>query len=122
LTPAEYIENAVLTETKEYRFGETNGITPRMEHAMMGMVTEAAECMDIVKKTKIYGRALDRVHLAEEAGDVMWYLAILSDELGISFEEMWEKNIAKLRVRFPEKYTDHHAVNRDLDSERKVLE
>ena len=52
----------------------------------------------------------------------MWYLAILSDELGISFEEMWEKNIAKLRVRFPEKYTDHHAVNRDLDSERKVLE
>jgi NTP pyrophosphatase (non-canonical NTP hydrolase) len=122
MTPAEYIENAVLTETKEYRFGETNGITPRMEHAMMGMVTEAAECMDIVKKAKIYGRALDRVHLAEEAGDVMWYLAILSDELGISFEEMWEKNIAKLRVRFPEKYTDHHAVNRDLDSERKVLE
>ena len=88
----------------------------------MGMVTEAAECMDVVKKSKIYGRELDRVNLVEEAGDVMWYLAVLADELGISFEDMWDKNIAKLRVRFPEKYTDHHAENRDLDSERKVLE
>jgi len=122
MTPNEYIQNALRTEPKEYRFGETNGVTPRMEHAMMGMVTEAAECMDVVKKSKIYGRELDRVNLVEEAGDVMWYLAVLADELGISFEDMWDKNIAKLRVRFPEKYTDHHAENRDLDSERKVLE
>lgn len=78
--------------------------------------------MDAVKKAKIYGRELDTVNLIEEAGDLMWYLAILADDLGVSFEEIWERNINKLHVRFPEKYTDHHAENRDLKNERAALE
>lgn len=122
MTPNEYIQNALRTETKEYRFTATDKVTPRIEHAVMGLVTESAECMDALKKSKIYGKELDTVNLVEEAGDIMWYLAILADELGVSFEDMWEKNIAKLRVRFPEKYTDHHAENRDLATERATLE
>ena len=33
-----------------------------------------------------------------------------------------EKNIAKLKARFPEKYTTENFENRDLAAERKVLE
>lgn len=122
MSPEEYIQNALRTETKEYRFSGTDKVTPRIEHAVMGLVTEAAECMDALKKAKIYGRELDTVNLVEEAGDIMWYLAILADELGVSFEDMWQKNIAKLRVRFPEKYTEELVENRDLIAERAVLE
>ena len=113
MSPNEYIQNALRTETNQYSFPSTGKVTPRIEHAVMGLVTEAAECMDALKKAKIYGRELDLVNLKEEAGDIMWYLAVLADELGVSFEEIWEKNIAKLKTRYPEKYTDEHAINRD---------
>lgn len=121
MTPTEYIQSALRTEAP-YAFGSTNDVSPRIEHGVMGVVTEAGELMTAVKKAKIYGKALDRVNLVEEAGDVMWYLAILADELGVSFEEIWEKNIAKLRQRFPDRYTEEQCLNRDTSAERKILE
>lgn len=121
MTPSEYIQKALRTESS-YRFDATGEVTPRIEHGVMGAVTESAELMDAIKKAKMYGRALDRVNLIEEMGDVMWYFAILADELGVSFEEIWEKNISKLRQRYPEKFTHELSEQRDLESERKILE
>lgn len=40
----------------------------------------------------------------------------------INFEECLDLNIAKLKVRFPDKFTEENALNRDLASERKQLE
>ena len=122
MTPKEYIDLALRTENKTYRFAATGDVTPRIEHGVMGTVTEAAELMSTVKKSKIYGKELDRVNLVEEVGDVMWYLAILADELGVSFEDIWEKNIQKLRQRYPEGYTKDQALNRDLSKEHTVFE
>lgn len=121
MTPAEYIQKALRTESP-YRFEATGDVTPRLEHGVMGAVTEAGELMDAIKKSKMYGRSLDRVNLVEEMGDVMWYFAILADELGVSFEEIWDKNINKLRQRYPDKYSDEHSANRDIVTERKILE
>jgi hypothetical protein len=33
-----------------------------------------------------------------------------------------ERNINKLKVRFPDKFSEHSALNRDLETERKTLE
>ncbi len=121
MTPQEYIHNAMRTEGGQYSFSATGGVTPRVEHAIIGLVTESAELLDAVKKTKIYGKSLDTVNLVEEAGDCMWYLALLCDELHISFEDVWEKNIAKLRTRYPEKWEQAKALDRDLDAERAAL-
>ncbi len=118
----EYIDQALRTQTKNYRFVGTGDVTPTIEHAVMGLVTESAECMDAIKKAKIYGKPLDKVNLVEEAGDIMWYLAILAGELGVSFEDMWEKNIAKLKVRYPDNYSDERAHTRDIAAERAELE
>ena len=126
MKPADYIKKAIRTEVGEYQFAilksEKHWVPPRIEHAAMGLVTEAGEVMDALKKTKIYGKPFDPVNMKEEIGDVFWYLAIMCDELGISFEEVWEKNIAKLAKRYPEKFTEELALNRDTDGERKVLE
>ena len=119
---AEYVQKALRTEVQEYSFSATGDVTPRIEHAIMGITTEAGELMDAVKKTKIYGKPLDIVNLLEEAGDTMWYLAILADALGVSFEEIWQKNIAKLQKRYPEKFSHENALQRDTDAERKILE
>lgn len=122
MSPSAYIRAALRTESPDYRFGPTGTVTPRMEHAVYGTVTEAGELMSDIKKAKIYGKDIDRAHLIDEMGDVMWYLALLADELGVSFEEVWEKNIAKLQVRFPEKFESERALHRDKEAERKAQE
>jgi NTP pyrophosphatase (non-canonical NTP hydrolase) len=70
MTAKDYIKKALRTERKDYDFVATRNITPRIEHAIMGLVTEAGELMDAIKKAKIYGKDLDLVNLVEELGDV----------------------------------------------------
>lgn len=122
MKPKDYIKLAGRTESKDYVFPATGAVTPRIEHAVMGLVTEAGELMSEIKRAKIYKKDLDKVNLIEEAGDLFWYLALLCDDLGVDFETVWEINIKKLRARYPEKYAHDKALIRDLEKERKILE
>ena len=100
-----------------------NPKTLRLLHGAMGLVTESAEFLDVMKKYLFYNRNIDTVNLREELGDLFWYLAILADELGeANFTNILQQNIAKLRVRYPEKFTEEQAQTRDLEAERKELE
>lgn len=112
-----FTKNALRTESDKFY-----QVSPRVLHSAMGCVTEAGELMDAVKKSVFYGKVLDTVNIREEAGDILWYLAILFDELGTDFETEMERVINKLRVRFPDKFTEEAAEVRDLTAERKVLE
>jgi len=91
-------------------------------HAAMGISTESGELMDAFKRKIFYGKELDVVNVKEEIGDLMWYVAILLRELDLDFEELLQINIDKLKARYPDKFTEEHALNRDLDTERKILE
>ena len=125
MNPKEYVSNAVKTESRDHEqiaHRLESPKTQRLLHAAIGISTEGGEMLDAVKKHIYYGGALDEVNLAEEAGDTFWYLALLCDALGISFEEVWEKNIAKLKARFGDKFNEDGALNRDLDKEREILE
>ena len=96
--------------------------TARLVHACFGMQTETAEFTDAVKKSLFYGKPLDTTNLKEELGDALWYIAIAMDELDTDFEAEMLRVIKKLRARYPDKFSDILAENRDLVSERKVLE
>lgn len=90
---------------------------PRIAHAVIGIVTEAGELLDSARHGSI-----DKTNLAEECGDVLWYMAVLLDAAGSSFEEVMEVNAAKLRKRFPEKFNEGAAINRDHASERELMD
>jgi hypothetical protein len=64
----------------------------------------------------------DVVNIKEELGDQEWYKAILVDAIGANMEAIQDRVIEKLRARYPEKYTDEAAINRDLVTERAILE
>jgi len=49
-------------------------------------------------------------------------LAVICDTYGIDFFEQLDKNINKLKVRFPDKFDENLAINRNTDEERKELE
>lgn len=95
--------------------------TIRLLHAMIGLCTEAGEFQDAIKKHVFYGKQIDKVNLVEELGDILWYMSIAADELGVSFDEIMKKNVAKLEARYQGKFTEDKANNRDLDKELKEL-
>lgn len=121
----EYVQNALVTESANFeaisqRMGSPESI--RLLHAAIGLCTESGEIQDQLKKAIFYGKPLDKVNLAEELGDVFWYMAIMSDALGVSFAEIMAKNIAKLKARYGDKFTENAALHRDIPAERKILE
>lgn len=113
-----FTQKALRTETSEFK----NTPNPRILHAAIGLCTESGELIDALKKSTFYGRELDVVNVKEEAGDILWYLAILFDELGTDFETEMQRVISKLEARFPDKFTEDAAYNRDLETERSILE
>lgn len=93
----------------------------RLFHGIIGIITEAGELLEALAKNS-KGEELDEVNVAEELGDVTWYCALVAKELGVSYEAQLEKNIAKLKARYGEKFTEESAINRDLETERTILE
>jgi len=94
-------------------------VNPRLFHAIIGMATESTELLEALDFT---GEKMDGVNLLEECFDMDWYQFILLDELGADLKQVWKTGFAKLKKRYPEKFTSENALERDLDGERKILE
>jgi len=67
--------------------------------AAMGLAGEAGEVCDLVKKWQHHRAPRDMEKLRKELGDVLWYLATLSTELGLDLEAIAAGNLAKLAAR-----------------------
>lgn len=114
-----YIAACVTTRSNEpkglkaYR----GNISVHLLHAALGISTEAAEILDVVKKSLFYGKEPDLEHLREEIGDLLWYVSIALDDIGTDYEDVMARNIAKLRARYADKFTSTEAINRDTIAE-----
>lgn len=71
------------------------------QYLALGLMNEAGEVGGKVKKwlRGDYDREELRSRIAGELGDVLWYLAVLSDELDIDLSEVAYDNLRKLRQR-----------------------
>jgi NTP pyrophosphatase (non-canonical NTP hydrolase) len=121
----QYLKQSEVTERK---FPDGLYLTEdqaELMHAGFGMITEVGEFVDQLKRHIIYGKELDLVNIVEECGDKLWYVAIVLRKLekaGWSPGEVMAKNIAKLRARFPDGFTQFDALNRNTEAERAILE
>jgi NTP pyrophosphatase (non-canonical NTP hydrolase) len=71
----------------------------------LGLAGEAGEVADTIKKAVFHRHGLDREKLIKELGDVLWYLAAICTKLDVSLNLVMDRNIAKLRERYPEGYS-----------------
>lgn len=92
-------------------------VNTRLFHAIIGVATESTELLE-----NLADSSLDTVNLLEEMGDLNWYMAIAMDELNVNWGDLLSTNIKKLKQRYPDKFNVGDAVDRDLTSEREILE
>ncbi len=78
----------------------------------LGLVGEAGELADLVKKVYFHDKPLDEVHAKKELGDVCWYIALICDSFGWNLEDVMQLNIDKLKARYPEGFDTERANNR----------
>jgi len=114
-----YQQEVQRTVSNNY-YGEN--VDNNLLHAAIGLVTESGEMIDAIKKSLFYGKPLDIVNVKEELGDIAWYLALACESLGTDLPTVFQKNIDKLKARYPNKFSLEAAENRDLIKEREILE
>ncbi len=96
-------------ELNEYqRVAKTTAVYTSAEQQLvctvLGLNGEAGEVAEKIKKiirdkNSMIGDA-DRKEIQKELGDVLWYLSVLADTLGLELEEVAVMNLEKLRSRY----------------------
>lgn len=104
-----------------------SNLTPlqqRLLHGAIGIATESVEILEQVHGhvASKGAKELDVYNLGEELGDVAWYQAIFLRDLKLDYYRILTTNIKKLAARFGDKFSAFRANNRDLTTERGILE
>lgn len=75
------------------------------------LTCEAAEIFEPILKWFYHRKSFDQAEISEEIGDLLWYCAVLAYKFSISFDDIAQANIAKLRQRHGERYNAAHYTN-----------
>lgn len=81
-------------------------------NACLGLSGEVGEFNDMIKKWVFHEKNLDMEHAKKEAGDILWYVAMLCESFGWNMEEIMQMNVDKLKARYPEGFDVERANHR----------
>lgn len=111
-----------------YPLNEETARWTRLLHALLGIFGEGHEmidCLDLEMLTSPDPAAVtpkfDPVNIQEEFGDNGWYSALGLDAVDISMLQCYRANIAKLYKRYPEKFSETAAAERNLAVETSAM-
>ena len=107
MSPNEYQKAALRTAIPD------QGIYNRLINGVLGLAGETGEVTDLVKKYLYQGHELNRDHILEELGDVLWYVALTLDAIDCSMEMCMRLNVEKLKKRYPNGFEAYCSVHRE---------
>ena len=84
----------------------------QLANAALGLTGEAGETAELIKKHLFHATPLDQDALMKELGDCLWYIAAFATNLGFSLDDVAQRNIDKLRKRYPEGFDPERSRNR----------
>jgi NTP pyrophosphatase (non-canonical NTP hydrolase) len=84
----------------------------QLANAALGLTGESGEVADLIKKHLFHATPLDQEALVKELGDCLWYLGAFATVLGLSLDDIAQRNIDKLRRRYPEGFDPERSRNR----------
>ena len=79
----------------------------------LGLVCEAGEVGDTIKKELFHGHEIDLEKKIDEMGDVLHYYQGLLQMYGITLGEVMDYNIRKLSKRYPDGFSQEASINRE---------
>ena len=74
----------------------------QLANAALGLTGESGEVAEIIKKHLFHATPLDQESLVKELGDCLWYIGAFAKVLGLSLNDIAQRNVDKLRTRYPE--------------------
>jgi len=104
----------MILTTYEQEVLRTCSVSSKRDHFLMaslGLSGEVGEITDLLKKHLFHSHELDREKVILELGDVLWYLTELAHALETTLDAVLEKNVEKLRLRYPDGFSverSHH--------------
>ena len=84
----------------------------QLANAALGLTGEAGETAEVIKKHLFHDTPLDRDAMIKELGDCLWYIAAFATVLDIPMDDIANRNIEKLRKRYPEGFDPERSRNR----------
>lgn len=102
-------QRAALRTVNKGKLSDTELLT----NGVLGLSGESGECADIVKKHLFQGHELDTDKLANELGDVAWYLAVTAEAIGLDSETVLQMNVEKLYKRYPDGFSAERSIHRE---------
>lgn len=108
VTPEDFTRLARRTRNRQPLGGELGA----KANAAMGLTGEAGEVAETMKKELFHGHDTSRDEIEEELGDLLWYASWIADLYGLSLTECMQRNIRKLRTRYPAGFSSEHSRNR----------
>lgn len=85
-------------------------------------VIKFSKLQDYIKKYIAYNKPIDPKLELNALRGIVWSLTEVISNYNADLNVLLERNIAKLKARFPEKFTEEAALNRNLVKERSILE
>lgn len=82
-------------------------------NGVLGLAGEAGECADLLKKHYYQDGRNFVDDLEDELGDVLWYVAESAKAIGVTLEEVAQRNIDKLRKRYPQGFDADRSLHRE---------
>lgn len=118
---------SVETLADQYLSNDPAMLPTRLIHACIGITKEGGELLSVLEKWLYFGKPFTMDELKQrykdELGDVLWYVAEACNALGLDMGEVMLANVAKLKARYPEKFSEERAAdeNRNRQAEEEAV-
>jgi NTP pyrophosphatase (non-canonical NTP hydrolase) len=124
MNPNQYQRLSMRTQCSQLdaseRISNLNKEHPGLLHATQGLTGEVGELSTALEKHLFYGQDLDKDNVFEELGDCLWYIAEACESLGFELKGVMRANIQKLRERYPEKFEEVLAEEKNRDRKKEL--
>lgn len=104
----DYTEQANRTRKKDLSFNE------KLLEGCLGLAGETGEVVDLIKKSLFHGHKMDKHKIAEELGDVLFYLDYIANTFDIPLESIAKGNNEKLKLRYPDGFSIERSIHREI--------
>lgn len=96
----------------------------RGDNPLESLSIYSSELLDMVKKQIFYGKPINT--LAAQSAVAAMRIALIvgtngNDASPYTFQQVLDANVRKLKKRYPEKFTEEAAINRDVKAEYEAM-